>query len=143
MNKENELSTVMQLSNVGDQYISFTADSYESRVALYNAINTPRHRVKEYINTPINLRDVIVMRVEIRENEEQSGGESELRYRSAYRVILIDTDGESYHAISSGIYQSVKTLQAVFGTLHFDEGIKVVVRQKTENNRNLLMLELA
>lgn len=143
MNERNEMVKVMQLPNVGDQYISFKADSQDSRVALYNAINTPRHRIKEYINTPINLRDVIVMRVEIRDNQEQNEGESEVHYRSAFRVILIDTDGESYHAVSNGIYQSVKTLQAVFGTLHFDDGIRVIVRQKTENNRNLLMLELA
>ena len=130
---------------IGDMYTSFSPDSMEGKKLLYNAINSPDCRIADYINTPITLKDVVVSRVKLASKVDASGDTwaEDDKERDGFRVILIDTDGKSYTATSTGIYNSVGTLRSVFGTLHFEDGMPVVIKQIKTKNGNTLTLALA
>lgn len=133
------------------QYTSFKPDTMEGKMKLYNAINSPEKRIADFINTPIYVKDVVVMAVELTDkfvtNDangpwEEEDNNSNRNVRHGFRVILIDTDDVAYTATSNGIYNSVKVLLNVFGTLHFEEGLKMIVKQVQAKNGNTLTLSL-
>lgn len=130
--------------NIGDQYSSFSPDDMTGKVKLYNAINSPDERLADFINTPITIRDVVVSRVKLAEriNTSDSNWNEESGEREGFRVVLIDMDDKSYTATSTGIYNSICTLRGIFGTLHFDEGLKAIVKQVKTKNGNTLTLAL-
>ena len=129
----------------GDMFTSFSPEKLEDRKLLYNAINSPDERIANFINTPIKVKDVIVSRVKLanRIDPNASGWTEDDSEREGFRVILIDVDGKSYTATSNGIYNSVATMRSVFGTLHFEEGIDVIIKQIKTKNGNTLTLALA
>lgn len=139
-----ESLSVFNDPNIGDQFSSFSPDSMEGKIKLYNAINSPDGRLNDFINTPIKIKDVVVSRVKLSEKINSNGGfvEEDSGKREGFRTILIDVDGKSYTATSTGIYNSVATMRAIFGTLHFEDGLTVVVKQIQAKNGKTLTLAL-
>lgn len=146
-------------ANLGSQFISFTAETHEDRVKLFNAINAPTDRLQNFINTPLKIRDVIVSVVKLAEKNDDDSDKSKgkgkvkedeenpfinepKKMHDVYRVILLDAEGKSYTATSVGIYNSIQTLYNVFGTLHFEDGLDIIVRQKQLKNGNTLTINL-
>ncbi len=122
--------TIFNDQSLGSKFISFNADDYDSRVQLFNAINNPDYRIADFRNRVIKVRDVVVDVVPLSPNFDESAPEGFVpdEQRQGYRVILIDENNQSYTATSNGIYNSVRTLYSVFGSLHFDEPIPLEVR---------------
>lgn len=127
---------------LGDTFTSFNPQDMEGKIKLYNAINNPDHRLADHINMEISVRDVVVSKVKLveRADAKSESWNQEDNERESFRVILIDENDVSYTATSSGIYNSVKTLRSVFGTLHFDQPLKLTVRQLKTKNGNTLSL---
>lgn len=133
--------------SIGDTFCSFAPEGREGKIKLYNAINNPGHRIANCINKEITIKDVVIKAVKLTEerNKKPSAGQQwveEEGDRDGFRVVLLDTDGESYTATSSGIYNSVATLRAIFGDLHFDDGLTVEVNQVKTKNGNTLTLKV-
>ena len=133
-----------------DQYASFQPDTVDGKIKLYNAINSPDERLADVINMPIILRDVVITKVQLSEEMNKPNDKNpfavetnENKAREGFRVILIDTEDKSYTATSAGVYNSVCTMRNVFGTLHFDEGLKVMVKQIKTKNGNTLTISIA
>lgn len=118
-----------------ESFISFDVDTPENRIMAYNAINNPDARIADMINKTIELRDVVMTPVDL-VNEET--GEVE----RATRSILIDTQGVTYTATATGIYNSLRNIYMIFHTLHFEPAIKVEVNQVTTKRGNTLTLKL-
>lgn len=132
---------------IGAQFTSFSPEDMAGKVKLYNAINSPDERLADFINTPITIRDVIVSKVSLAEKIDRSepspwDGDDTSTTREGFRVVIIDSDDRSYTATSTGIYNSICTLRSIFGTLHFEDGLKAVVKQIKTKNGNTLTLSL-
>lgn len=144
MEKKNTLSVFTETSEIG-QYSSFAPDDRAAQVKLYNAINSPDHRLSDFINKPIAIKDVVITRVKLTASRDDVQGnwvQEPEADREGYRVVLIDMEGKSYTATSTGIYNSVCTLRNVFGTLHFEDGMKAEVKQIPTKNGKTLTLAL-
>lgn len=134
-------------SSIGDTFCSFAPEGKDGKIKLYNAINNPGHRIADCINKEITVKDVVIKAVKLTEerNKKPTAGQTwveEEGDRDGFRVVLLDMDGESYTATSSGIYNSVATLRAVFGDLHFEDGLTVEVNQVKTKNGNTLTLKV-
>lgn len=141
---------------MGEQYSSFVPETLEAKVKLYNAINSPDGRLADLINTPFSIKDVVIRKVELSERKDDVkdkkrdvddmpftvDDQNPNGKREGFRVILIDTEGRSFTATSTGIYNSVCTLRGIFGDLHFENGLKAVVKQISTKNGNTLTLSL-
>lgn len=116
MEKMNEISivengvSVLSVSNSSNlqPYCSIKAENFEDRKKLFNYINSPNKKVSECINEVINLKDIYIGVVPI--TNEDTGEVTE-----CMRTVLIDTDGNAYQAVSSGIFNATRNLLYICG----------------------------
>lgn len=117
-------------------YCSFKPSTDAGKVELYNAMNNADVQLADHIGQLINMRDLIIEPVEIVKEET---GEVEI----APRVIIIDTDGNSYTCVSKGIYNALRRICSVFGMPTWADGLPVKVRQVTRGARRIYTLDAA
>lgn len=117
-----------------NQFVSFRAEDMKSKVRLFNAMNQPKYKVSDMINKKIKLKDVILMNV-IMEGED---GEQDTGIRS----VLIDADGNAYNATSNGIFSSLTNLYMIFGTLHFEDPLEILISQIPTKRGSTLSITL-
>lgn len=133
--------------SIGDTYTSFNPADMEGKVKLYSAINSPDHKLADFINKQITVKDVVVCKVVLSGRrgdalKDSPFKEEDSKDRDGFRIILVDVNGETYTATSAGIYNSVKLLRSIFGDLHFEDGLAVTVLQLKTKNGNTLTLSL-
>lgn len=117
-----------------NQFVSFRAEDMKSKVRLFNAMNQPKYKVSDMINKKIKLKDVILMNVTM----EGEGGEQDTGIRS----VLIDADGNAYNATSNGIFSSLTNLYMIFGTLHFEDPLEILISQIPTKRGSTLSITL-
>ena len=117
-----------------NQFVSFRAEDMKSKVRLFNAMNQPKYKVSDMINKKIKLKDVILMNVTM----EGEDGEQDTGIRS----VLIDADGNAYNATSNGIFSSLTNLYMIFGTLHFDDPLEIMISQIPTKRGSTLSITL-
>lgn len=128
-------NTVLYDLNNPEAYCSITGDSREERVAMYNAINNPDHKLSDFVGKQLNIKDVSIERVE---NINDESGEMVTNAR----VVLIDDKGESYTCVSSGIYSAIKKLVSVFGEPTWNPALPVEVQNlSTKKGRKTMTLK--
>lgn len=117
-----------------NQFVSFRAEDMKSKIRLFNAMNQPKYKVSDMINKKIKLKDVILMNVTM----EGDDGEQDTGIRS----VLIDADGNAYNATSNGIFSSLTNLYMIFGTLHFEEPLEILISQIPTKRGSTLSITL-
>lgn len=130
---------IESLSNAGsaEMYSSMSTESFEDKTALYNAMNNPDHRLADYINKTIDVKDVFVEMVEMVNNAT-----GELSKNP--RIVLIDANGESYACVSFGVFSALRKLFSIFGMPTWEDPLPLIVTQISKgNDRRILSLSLA
>lgn len=135
MNVENNAPVGFMEETAAGTYISFNLETPTQRIAAYNAINNPDAKISAMINKTIDLVDVVMVPVTLVSEET---GEME----GAMRSILVDADGTTYTATATGIFNSLKNIYLIYGTLHFDDPLTVEVQQVQTKRGNTLTLKL-
>ena len=133
----------MELMNVAQElsaeqtsmFCSIQGGTHESKVAVFNASNNPDHKVGDYINKVIVVKDVLAELIEVTNDET---GEVEV----TPRVVLIDVDGESYQAVSKGIFNALKKAIAIFGAPTWDEGLPCLIKQVSVGKGSMLTFDV-
>lgn len=116
-------------------YSSLKAGTLKEKAALFNAMSNPNHKVGDYINKSIRVKDVYVEIIEL--TDEDTG-----EVTNAPRIVLIDTDGDSYQAVSKGIFSALSRAIQVFGEPTWDDGIPVIVRQISLGKNQMLTFDV-
>lgn len=88
-------------------FSSLPTKSFDEKVATLDYL-TNSTSLEEVLGKPLNLTHYIIQPIEMPDMET---GE----LRNVPRVILIDSDNKSYHAISVGVYSSLKNISALAG----------------------------
>lgn len=128
-------NTVLTDLNNTESYCSIKGDTREALVAMYNAINSPVHKLSDFVGKKLNIKDISIERVE---NMNDETGEM----AANARVVLIDDNGESYTCVSSGIYSAIKKLVAVFGEPTWEPALPVEVQNlSTKKGRKTMTLK--
>lgn len=128
-------NTVLTDLNNTESYCSIKGDTREALVAMYNAINSPDHKLSDFVGKKLNIKDISIERVE---NMNDETGEM----AANARVVLIDDNGESYTCVSSGIYSAIKKLVAVFGEPTWEPALPVEVQNlSTKKGRKTMTLK--
>lgn len=116
-------------------YCSIKGGDRKTKAKLYNASNNPDHKVGDFINKTIKVKDVLVEVIELA-NEET--GELE----AAPRVVLIDDKGKAYQAVSAGIYNAVRKAINIFGEPTWEEPLEVIIKQVSVKNGSMLTFDV-
>ena len=128
-------NTVMSDLNCSETYCSMRSGTREEKITMYNAVNNPDYKLSDFTGKVIYIKDVVADRVE---NLSDETGEM----KANARVVLIDKDGKSYQCVSSGIYNAIKKLIAIFGEPTWDEPLAVEVQNiSTSKGRKTLSLK--
>ena len=107
MNDLMNLYTNIENAMENSATLTFTDPSNnEERSELFNALSAKSTNISEMIGKTINLVNVVFQG---RNFTDEDTGE----FEKAMRVIVIADDGESYHSVSSGMLNSVKTFLSV------------------------------
>lgn len=124
------------MSAEGSQaYCSLSSGTVKEKALLYNAMSNPAHKVADYINQTIIVRDVYVELIEL--TDEDTG-----EVQTAPRIVLIDTEGDTYQAVSKGIFNALTRLIRTFGEPTWEDGIPCLVRQISLGKNQMLTLEV-
>jgi len=102
---------IAQLKNgTTPMYSSIKGDNEESRLTVLDAVmgSLP---IAEHLGKTISLANVIVQPVEM---ADEATGE----LNTQPRVILIDTDGTAYHAITKVLFRDIQNVIAIVGEPH-------------------------
>ena len=116
-------------------YCSVQGGDRKAKALVYNAMNNPTHRVGDCINKKLLIKDVLAEVIEL-ENEETG------EMQQVPRVVLIDEKGESYQAVSTGIFNAVKKAIAVFGAPTWDEPLPIVIKQVSLGKNQMLTFDI-
>lgn len=130
INLKNELS-----ESSSSTYCSVQGGDRKAKALVYNAMNNPTHKVGDCINKTLKIKDVLA---EIIELEDEETGE----LKSVPRVVLIDDKGESYQAVSNGIFNAVKKAIAVFGSPTWDEPLEIIIKQVSLGKNQMLTFDV-
>ena len=128
-------NTVLTDLNNAESYCSIKGDTREALVAMYNAINSPDHKLSDFVGKKLNIKDISIERVENMNDETGDMVAND-------RVVLIDENGESYTCVSSGIYSAIKKLVAVFGEPTWEPALPVEIQNlSTKKGRKTMTLK--
>ena len=116
-------------------YSSLKAGTLKEKAKLYNAMSNPTHKVGDYINRSIRVKDVYVEVIELTDEET-------CELVNAPRVVLIDVDGETYQAVSKGMFSALSRAIKVFGEPTWDDGLPIIIRQISLGKNQMLTFDV-
>ena len=134
-NDDND-NLIVALTSRTVSYCSFVPTTQREKAQLYNATNNTSKRVKDLVNTEINLRNVYV---EVVNCTDSITGE----VIKCPRIVLIDDENTGYVCVSVGIFSALKKLFTIFGEPStWEEPVKIRFRQvSTSNNKSVLTFD--
>ncbi len=133
---ENE-KMIAELSNKREvQYCSIKPQTEEDEILLFNAMNNPKYRLKDFINKTIEVKDVFCEMVNCVNKET---GE----VNAAPRIVLIDPKGVGYQCVSLGIFSAIKKIFSIKGDPStWKKPIKIEVQQITKGVNSMLTINM-
>ena len=125
--------TVSSLADPGQSqmYCSIRDDgTMKSKARIFNSINSPDKRISDCIGETISLANIVAHPIQL--VDENSGELIE-----TMRMVLVDDQGTSYEAVSTGIVNAVARILQIFGQPDtWTAPIKVKPVQKGTRNGN-------
>lgn len=135
----------MMLSAVNamqESYLSANPSTQDEKINILNAVMNPQHRVADYINLVINVKDVYAEIVMMDQKKKDDSGklvETGEKVPTP-RVILIDDKGEGYQCVSWGIYSALNKIMAFMGEPTWDTPLPLKVTQTQKGTNSILGL---
>ena len=134
---ENALATIAATNeNVGKMVCSIQPTGNRKEDAkIFAALNNPEFRIANFINKRIKVANVLV---EIREILNEDSGEIE----TVPRVVLISEEGKAYQAVSTGIFNAVKSAFQVFGAAPWEPPLEIEIKQIAVGKGSMLTFDV-
>lgn len=118
------------------QFCSMIPKNEDEEVVLFNAMNNPEKRIGDCINMTINVKHVFC---EVVTCVNRETGESNM----CPRIVLIDTEGVGYQAVSLGVFSALKKIFTIKGSpTTWKKPVKLQVVQITKGDRKLLTFNM-
>lgn len=116
-------------------FCSVKAETMEDKALVFNAANNPQHKVADFINKKIMVRDVYAETLEL-VNEETG------EITKVPRIVLIDADGLAFECVSVGMYLAIRKLVAIYGAPTWEPPLTVTVKQKSVGKGSMYTLQM-
>lgn len=113
----------MKTGNAGNIMSTFQGTDFATKVKTLKAVTNSKP-LSENLGKTIMLENVVVQIIEM--PDEKTGVLTEVP-----RIILVDADGTTYHAISNGIFKSLENTFALLGQpAAWEEALPVQVSEE-------------
>lgn len=111
--------------------IEINPNDRKSAARVFDALNNPTYQVADFINKDIPVANILL---EVAEIVNEDTGE----ISRAPRVVLIDQEGNSYQAVSIGMFNAVKNAVRCFGPAPWEPVLTFSIKQKPVKNGSML-----
>lgn len=142
MNENNEMMVAQKQDIIAGMeetsstmYMSFNSNDLDDKKLLYMATNGGT-LLKEVLNKTLKMMDVVITEGTV-VNKETGAVDT------VPRTSIITAEGEVYTASSWGVYNCLKRINAIFGGLHFEEGLPIIPKQVKTKNGFTMTIDLA
>lgn len=141
MANNNEIMKVdvntMLAQDAGTMLCTIPADPNDRKTMakIFKALNDPTHRVGDFINKEIKVENILIETADIL--NEETGEISRVP-----RVVLITPEGESYQAVSMGMFNAVKNAFRCFGAAPWKPALTFTIKQKPVKNGSMLTADV-
>lgn len=116
-------------------FCSIDAVDPETKAIVFNAANNPDHKVKDFVNKTINVKDIYAEIIEIVNKET---GE----ITKVPRIVLIDAAGSAYECVSVGMYAAIRKIVSIYGAPTWEPPLTVTIRQKSVGKGSMFTLQM-
>ena len=110
-------------------------DDRETSARVFNALNNPTYRVADFINKEIHVSNILIEAADIL--DEDTGEVDRVP-----RVVLIDPEGNSYQAVSMGMFNVIKNAYRCFGQAPWEPPLVFTIKQKPVKNGSMLTADV-
>jgi hypothetical protein len=93
-------------------FTTLEGTDFGSKVAVLDAL-TNAEPLADNIGTVINLKHIVIQAVDMPVTDGKGNETGEIQ--ASPRIILIDADGKSYHAMSTGLFKSLENIFGILG----------------------------
>lgn len=108
---------------VTTMYCSIVPQDDKDKARIFNAINNTDERIADHKNEVINVTDVIAHTVEMADEQGNMIPQT--------RVILIDDEGKTYGATSTGMMSALKMIFPIVGMPPYAKPLPLKIVEKT------------
>lgn len=108
---------------VTTMYCSIVPQDDKDKARIFNAINNTDERIADHKNEVINVTDVIAHTVEMADEQGNVIPQT--------RVILIDDNGKTYGATSTGMMSALKMIFPIVGMPPYAKPLPLKIVEKT------------
>lgn len=110
-------------------------NTLENKKAAFNMLNSPNIRLSSMVGKAIYARDYVIDNIDI---VDQETGE----VQPTARLVIRDTQGETYHTMARGLVDSFNRILDVFGDT-WENGYTLVVNQvNTSTGKRTYIFEM-
>jgi hypothetical protein len=122
-----DVGSILESMNDASKVVTtITGTDIDARIALASAL-TNSEKLKTKLNTELAVVDYVVTEVTFVSKET---GE----VVNAPRVVLIDENGDAFHATSMGVLTALRNIRLAVGELWGQKPVRVIPEQKQGNN---------
>lgn len=118
-------------------FSSIQTKDRKSAIKVYNAINSSENPLADHRGEVLHITDMVAHAITLEDDVTKENVD-------ALRVVLVDKDGNAYHAISQGVVSSIQKIISIVGPAPWtDEPLEIVpVEVKTRKGFKTLTLQL-
>lgn len=116
-------------------YCSLKAKTDEEKDVMYNAANNPEFALADAIGQTLAVTDMLIETVKI--TDDETGVEN-----YAPRIVLITNDGKTYQCVSTGVFNSLRKMVAIYGEPTWTDGLPIAVKQIVKGKKRILSLAI-
>lgn len=127
------MSNEMMVLDENNVFLSLKAD--EDKKVIANAIVSADHKLGDFINKVIRVKDLYIEPTEF--FNEETGETS-----NGHRVILFDENKTSYETCSTGVYNALKRIVSVYGFPTWEVPIEMEIKQIQRKERKIMTIKI-
>lgn len=110
-------------------FTSLPNETEDDKAKLFNVMNNPDARISAMVGKVILLTHFFMETVNLKNDETGEMGK-------APRVVLVDKDGQSFQAVSTGIFNALKKIVGMYGMGPWSPPIPVEIAQIDRGTKN-------
>ena len=133
-------------ANATSVYCSVQGGDRKTKALIYNASNNPEHKVADFINKTIKVKDILVEMIEVAKtdgkDEEVLDENGNPIMEVVPRIVLIDENDKAYQAVSVGMFSAIKRLIKIFGAPTWDDPLPILIKQVSVKNGSMLTCDV-
>ena len=136
------MNELMNIKDSNFEYTSMQVATMEDKKKFYNAVENPTHKLSEFINKEIVIKDVSMVASQVQERDD-AGNPIPDRYSDTVKTVIVTPEGDGIISTSIGLARALVSMFRIFGMPDtWDEPLRCTVKQVDVGKNRTFKLEV-